>query len=356
MRGRRLALLAAALAVPAMAADREWRSGDGDGEAAVVPMPFETPGQSFPGSAFYYLADEGYIPPPEDGEWIAAAASDGAIGGAAVTTAVPGIGPVAAPMIAGGGADTRSRALKCMTMAIYYEAASEADAGQRAVAQVVLNRVAHRSYPNSVCGVVFQGSERRTGCQFSFTCDGSLRRQPSARFWSRAHGVALAALGGAVYQPVGLATHYHTTAIYPYWAPSLHHLGTIGAHRFYSFRGGAGRSGAFRFAYAGYEPAAAPRPRSAIDERAVVDPIAVAKAYEVANPVAASAPEARSDAASTAPRGRAMVASPPPEYSDAVRERGGDALFRGEKLPGAGAVKPEYATSGQWLNQPGKTD
>ncbi|HLL58830.1 MAG TPA: cell wall hydrolase, partial [Allosphingosinicella sp.] len=104
----------------------------------------------------------------------------------------------------------RMRSIECLTAAIYYEAASESDDGQRAVAQVVLNRVRHPTYPNSVCGVVYQGSERSTGCQFSFTCDGSLARVPSIAGWARARRIAAAALAGSVYAPVGYSTHYHT--------------------------------------------------------------------------------------------------------------------------------------------------
>ncbi|MFD1958893.1 cell wall hydrolase [Novosphingobium panipatense] len=86
----------------------------------------------------------------------------------------------------------------------------------------MLNRVAHPAYPGTVCGVVYQGSERSTGCQFSFTCDGSLARRPQPMFWERARAVARAALAGYVYAPAGLATHYHTVQVRPYWAPSLH--------------------------------------------------------------------------------------------------------------------------------------
>ena len=93
----------------------------------------------------------------------------------------------------GSGLD-KARALQCLSMAVYYEAASESHAGQQAVAQVARNRVAHPAYPASVCGVVFQGSERTSGCQFSFTCDGSLGRRPSRRGWAVAQSVALAAL------------------------------------------------------------------------------------------------------------------------------------------------------------------
>ncbi|WP_398286925.1 cell wall hydrolase [Sphingomonas daechungensis] len=63
-----------------------------------------------------------------------------------------------------------------MTSAVYYEAGQESLDGQRAVAQVVLNRVRHPAFPANVCGVVYEGSTRATGCQFTFTCDGSLMR------------------------------------------------------------------------------------------------------------------------------------------------------------------------------------
>lgn len=174
------------------------------------------------------------------------------------------------PFIATGMEDDRRRAAECLTAAVYYEARSEDAAGQRAVAQVVLNRVRDRAFPSSVCGVVYQGSQRRTGCQFSFTCDGSIaaRREPGA--WERARAVAEAALAGAVYAPVGSATHYHTTAISPWWAPSLRRIGLVGAHVFYRWRGALERALSFRQAYAGAEPGAAiPRPFEAAEDLAV---------------------------------------------------------------------------------------
>ena len=145
---------------------------------------------------------------------------------------VQAAGDFALPFVA-SRAD-RGRSLECLTQAIYYEARSESEEGQRAVAQVVLNRARHPSYPNTVCGVVFQGSERRTGCQFTFTCDGSIHRGVTdAGSWERAERIASAALSGSVYRPVGLALNYHTTAIRPYWAPSLVRQAVIGAHIFY---------------------------------------------------------------------------------------------------------------------------
>lgn len=130
--------------------------------------------------------------------------------------------------------DVRAQSLQCLTQAIYYEARNQSADGQRAVAQVVLNRVRHPDYPDSVCGVVFQGSQRATGCQFSFTCDGSINAGVNDRgAWDRAERIAAAALSGSVYRPVGLALNYHTTAIMPYWAPSLVQQAVVGDHIFY---------------------------------------------------------------------------------------------------------------------------
>lgn len=153
-----------------------------------------------------------------------------------------------------GGEQDRSRSLACLTAAVYYEAATEGADGQRAVAQVVLNRVRHPAFPKSVCGVVFEGSERATGCQFTFTCDGSLARAPHPAFWERARKVAEAALAGKVYAPVGWATHYHTNWVVPYWSASLVKAANVGTHIFYRWEDGWGRPAAFGSRHAGTEP------------------------------------------------------------------------------------------------------
>ena len=147
------------------------------------------------------------------------------------------------------------RSLDCLTAAVHFEAATEPLEGQRAVAQVVLNRVRHPAFPNTVCGVVFQGATRRTGCQFSFACDGSLARVPGAASWARARAIAASALGGYVVTAVGLATHYHADYVLPYWSPKLLKLATIGRHIFLRWHGDWGQSGAFRDPYLGHEPA-----------------------------------------------------------------------------------------------------
>ena len=337
---RRFIALALAVGVPAFAAPAEWRSLAALEKAQaepLAPMGFETAGESFPGSAFYYLADEPYLPAAVE----APSAAEEAAAFAGDTRA----GPAAHALAIGGTTMDRSRALQCMTKAIYYEAASESDAGQRAVAQVVLNRVAHPAYPNTVCGVVFQGSQRSTGCQFSFTCDGSLARQPSRRFWERARTVANKAIAGAVYRPVGLATHYHTVQIHPYWADSLDHVGTIGAHRFYRWKGAAGQLAAFSATYAGGEPLPVPSTRAMATATEAADPIALARAFEERQPSEKPGLPAPRPAATAA-------ATPAPAYAPEIVARGGDTQFSGSRLPGGGTVKQEYSASGQWIAQP----
>lgn len=153
--------------------------------------------------------------------------------------------------------DDYTRSLQCLTQAVYYEAGSEGAAGEAAVAQVVLNRVRHPAYPNTVCGVIFQGASRATGCQFTFACDGSLARKPSEAGWQRAENVAASALAGYVYAPVGWATHYHADYVVPYWSATLLKVAQIGHHIFYRWDGASGGASAFRARYAGAEPDAA---------------------------------------------------------------------------------------------------
>ncbi|MFN3522024.1 MAG: cell wall hydrolase [Phenylobacterium sp.] len=157
------------------------------------------------------------------------------------------------PFVLRADSRDRARALKCLTQAVYFEAAREPTIGQEAVAQIVLNRVRHPAYPNSVCGVVYQGSARRTGCQFTFTCDGSLAYAPERRAWERAEAVARRALDGFVLEQVGPATHYHADYVAPYWAPTLVKLTRIGDHIFYRWTGPAGEPAAFIGRYRGGE-------------------------------------------------------------------------------------------------------
>ncbi len=356
-RGRRLLVLLAAIAVPALAAPSPWQApwqafsiGDAGGaQLSVDPMPFEQSGASFPGSAFYYIAPTEQLP-----QNYAGTSSDAARAGAGLVDFASG--PIARAMRLDHSGVDRTRALECLTAAIYYEAASEPDQGQRAVAQVVLNRVAHPAFPNTVCGVVYQGSERTTGCQFSFTCDGALARVPSRFFWSRARDVAASALSGYVEPSVGLATHYHTNAVHPYWAPSLHFITAIGAHRFYSLMGRAGDSGTFRFAFGGGEPVAAPHPHIAAADKLpdpALDPLALQRAYDSGFKTAQASGSPHADESPSA----LAQPGPAPRYSVEIQSRGGDRQYSGDKLPGSQpgthGVKPEYQQSGNWIAQPG---
>jgi spore germination cell wall hydrolase CwlJ-like protein len=143
------------------------------------------------------------------------------------------------------GALEASRDLECLTQAVYYEARGETPAGQAAVAQVVLNRVRHPAFPKSICGVVFQGAYGRGACQFSFACDGSMRKRREPGAWSRAERVATRALSGVVMGDVGNATHFHTINVSPGWGPRLVKIGQVGLHIFYRFGGRPGAPGSF---------------------------------------------------------------------------------------------------------------
>jgi hypothetical protein len=157
---------------------------------------------------------------------------------------------LARPFVFTGTNADKRLALTCLTQAVYYESGYEPAQGQRAVAQVVLNRVRHPAFPKSVCGVVYQGAG--TGaCQFTFVCNGALYRDPRPDVWREAESVALAALSGYVEPSVGEATHYHADYVTPVWAPLLAKVSTVGQHIFYRWPGEWGEAQAFTGRYAG---------------------------------------------------------------------------------------------------------
>ncbi len=208
------------------------------------------------------------------------------------------------------------RAQLCLTAAIYYEAASESEAGQRAVAQVILNRVRHPAWPATVCGVVYQASDMPV-CQFSYSCDGSMARRPDRAGWNRAARIAEEALKGLVYAPVGLSTFYHTLSVDPDWNRAMIPTKVIGNHIFYRLPGRAGTSASFSQRYAGTEPMPGPLPRR----------------FSPEDMVRAQA------AASTEPP--AVKAERTPVFARTLNE-----------LPGAlpaGDALPQYAESGRWI-------
>jgi hypothetical protein len=135
--------------------------------------------------------------------------------------------------------------------------AGGSEEGQRAVIQVILNRVRHPAFARTICGAVFTGSQRKTGCQFTFTCDGAVRRAYSDSAWTAARRRAEEALDGRVYAPVGLATHYHTDWVYPYWSSELDKVARVGTHLFFRWPGYWGSREAMVAGYSGNEPAIA---------------------------------------------------------------------------------------------------
>ncbi len=231
-------------------------------------------------------------------------------------------GPAAAPFRFTGGPLAALRAEDCLATAIYYEAASESEAGQRAVAQVILNRVRHPAYPSSVCGVVYQGSEQQARCQFTFSCDGALARySPTRKGWAIASRIAREALNGAVYAPVGLATHYHTLAVAPNWSRSLAVTTIVGAHIFFRWTGAAGLPSAFRQAYAAVEPMPGPHAPAATQFAALTRPAA-----QPALPYALT-----------------TVSAPPAAPAPATMQAAPAGLTPDDQ------IRPEYRDSGKWI-------
>lgn len=127
-----------------------------------------------------------------------------------------------------GGAD-----FACLAKALYFEARGETVKGQVAVAEVILNRVDSRRYPNTVCGVVNQGTGRRHACQFSFVCDGRADTIREKQAYARVAKIARAMLDGAPRALTQGATHFHTTNVRPRWAHRFPRTAKIGTHLFY---------------------------------------------------------------------------------------------------------------------------
>lgn len=121
----------------------------------------------------------------------------------------------------------------CLAEAVYFEARSENLKAQRAVAEVVMNRVDSSRYPNTVCEVINQGASRKHRCQFSYNCDGIPETIHETRAWKRAQEVAKDMVSAETRPLTNGATHYHTTAVRPFWSKQLVRTAKYGAHIFY---------------------------------------------------------------------------------------------------------------------------
>jgi hypothetical protein len=268
---------------------------------------------------------------------------------------------VSAYAFRGSTATDSMRSQLCLAAAIYYEAASESDDGQRAVAQVVLNRVRHPAYPNTVCDVVYQGTERGDRlCQFSFACDGSMARLPSREGWARASRIARAALAGYVFPNVGAATHYHTLAVNPFWNKSLTPVNIIGAHIFYRWGGAAGMPGAFYARYTGREPTPGPRPHPI---RPIIAPYpGTPYPTQIGQPTVIAGqpfPQAGPDASLAAIQAKAnqtllaqqaAMAQATARQTATARPIAQDNRYVAGSLPESD-VRPEFQNSGQWIGK-----
>lgn len=211
-----------------------------------VAIPGDRHGNSFAGKV-------APAPPPvEPLEVKRLSAEDARMANAAVPFSTEA-NPAARPFVFAGMPDDRERAIACLAAAQLYEAGDD-PLGERAVAQVVLNRVRHPAFPKSVCGVVFQGAERSTGCQFTFTCDGALSRPPAPAAWDRAKTLAAQMLSGLITAKVGHATHYHTDWVVPYWSSSLDKIARVHTHLFFRWTGWWGTPPAFLRHVSGSEP------------------------------------------------------------------------------------------------------
>jgi spore germination cell wall hydrolase CwlJ-like protein len=139
--------------------------------------------------------------------------------------------PPRSPLV---GVVKSEKELRCLAEAVYFEARSEPERGQAAVAQVVLNRVLHDAYPNTVCGVVYQNRHRYLACQFTFACEGKALRTDEAGPWATAQRIAKDVSEGRTYLPgVGNATHYHANYVRPWWARYMQRRERVGRHLFF---------------------------------------------------------------------------------------------------------------------------
>jgi spore germination cell wall hydrolase CwlJ-like protein len=328
-RGRETACLAllflSASCVPSMAA----YAPAGENPKLALLLPAET--RLAAGAATPQLAEQ-VLAAAEPTDLKPVSATDAAAINATIPiTAGPNPGAPSLVFRASSSLD-QIRAVQCLAEAVYYEARSETEDGQRAVAQVVLNRVRHPAYPGSVCGVVYQGPMRAGGgCQFTFTCDGSLALRPAGEAWLRARRIAAAALNGSVYAPVGLSTHYHTQQVLPGWAFRLAKAAVVGAHSFYRLPGGWGAPGSYGRHYAGREPSPAVvianRLPTWVPSRFAPTSLPTAQVAALSLPVGGRT--ASVDATSRA--------EPP----------------RNDNLP-VSTVRPEFANSGRWIGDAGR--
>ena len=125
---------------------------------------------------------------------------------------------------------------RCLSEALYFESRGEPVEGQIAVAEVILNRVDSKKFPNSVCRVVGQTRGKLHKCQFSYNCDGLLEVFPDKIAYQRVSKIARLMLDGSARDFTKGATFYHSKKVDPFWRTSVARTTNIGSHIFYRFK------------------------------------------------------------------------------------------------------------------------
>lgn len=132
-----------------------------------------------------------------------------------------------------GGYNSKEQ-LRCLAMAIYFEARGEPEDGKVAVAHVVMNRVGDPAFPDTVCDVVRDGGQDvRYRCQFTFWCDGNSTEPSEVEAWQDSEEVAQAVYKEASDDPTGGALWYHASYVAPEWSSQFERGPQIGEHIFY---------------------------------------------------------------------------------------------------------------------------
>ncbi len=210
--------------------------GPDNPDAVRQPLPPTFTDGATPGVSLEFALNSS-SPTPNDGVVVSVELDQNATGTTVAGQSVfPNGKPDYATLI-----DTKDsqRQMRCLAEAIYFEARSEPEAGQAAVAEVVLNRVRSGLYPTTVCGVVYQDRNRPFACQFSFACEGKSLRIEEPGPWAVASRIADEVVSGKTFLPqVADAVNYHAAYVAPFWRGYLKRVDRIGAHIFYAMRDG----------------------------------------------------------------------------------------------------------------------
>jgi len=135
------------------------------------------------------------------------------------------------------GEEPLNDAITCLSRTIYWETKGEGAAGMEAVANVVMNRLGHKGFPNTICGVVKQGHEQGA-CQFSWWCDGRSDDAEEDKSYAIAKEIARKALNRQLTDRTGGALYFHHRKVTPNWSNEYVRTVEVGEHVFYKPAGG----------------------------------------------------------------------------------------------------------------------